>query len=77
MPLSDAEYEDVYREALLCLADDGRIVETPFYNGNGVRYCLVDNRKLTDEEVLKLWWHEDITRKILKGRAARAGLNPL
>jgi hypothetical protein len=68
MSLTDTEYEDAYAEALLCLADDGRVVGAPFYNGSGARYCMVDGRKLTDQDVLELWWEKDIAREILKGR---------
>ena len=67
-PLTDTEYEDAYAEALLCLADDGYAVGEPFINGTGARYCMVDDRKLTDREVLELWWKTDIARKILQGR---------
>ena len=68
MPLTDAEYEDAYTEALLCLADSGHAVGTPFINGTGARYCMVDNRKLTDREVLEMWWKRDIASEILQGR---------
>ena len=72
MPLTDAEYEDAYTEALRCLADSGHAVGSPFINGftNGTsaRYCMVDNRKLTDREVLEMWWKADISREILEGR---------
>lgn len=71
MPLTDAEYEDAYAEALRCLADDGYAVGEPFINGtngSGARCCMVGDRKLTDREVLVLWWTEDIAREILQGR---------
>jgi len=77
MSITDAEYEDAYAEALLCLAayaeallclaDDGHAVGTPFYNGTRARYCIVDDRKLTDKDVLELWW-EDIASDIMEGR---------
>lgn len=67
MSITDAEYEDAYAEALLCLADDGHAVGTPFYRGTGARYCIVDDRKLTDKDVLELWW-EDIASDIMEGR---------
>ena len=66
--LTDADYEDAYAEALLCLADDGHSVGTPFINGTGARYCIVDDRKLTDQQVLEMWWRADISRDILQGR---------
>ena len=69
-PLTDAEYEDAYAEALRCLADDGYAVGEPFMftNGIGARYCLLDDRKLTDRAVLEMWWKADIAREILRGR---------
>ena len=72
MPLTDADYEDAYAEALLCLADEGHAVGTPFntdfINGTTGRGCMVDNRKLSDRGVLELWWGEDIASAILDGR---------
>ena len=68
MPLTDAEYEDAYAEALRCLDDEGYAVGTPFFNGTGARYCMVDDRKLTDREVLEMWWEADIASEILRGR---------
>lgn len=67
-PVTRAEYEDAYMEALRCLADSGHAVGKPFYDTTGTRYCIVDERKLNDEAVLKLWWGDEITRKILEGR---------
>jgi hypothetical protein len=69
MPLTDAEYEDAYTEALLCLAEDGHAVGLPFTNGSTIRYCHVDHRKLSDERVLEMWWGEEITAQILEGRS--------
>ena len=68
MPLSDAEYDDAYTEALRCLADDGHAVGKPFVDDTGARYCMVDDRKFTDREVLERWWERDIAREILQGR---------
>ena len=70
-PLTDTEYEDAYAEALLCLAEDEHAVGEPFINGidgAGVRYCMVNDRKLTDREVLEMWWKANIAREILQGR---------
>ena len=69
-PLTDAEYEDAYAEALRCLAEEGYAVREPFMftNGTGARYCMMDDRELTDREVLELWWKANIARKILQGR---------
>ena len=71
MPLSDAEYEDAYAEALLCLSDDGHVVGSPYINATGTRHCRVDNRLVSDQAVLELWWGKDLTARILKGRAGR------
>jgi hypothetical protein len=68
MPLSEAEYEDAYAEALFCLADGGHAVEVPFIDGPATRHCYVDDRRLSDKDVLELWWGKDIARKILSGR---------
>ena len=68
VPLTDAEYEDAYAEALRCLSDEGHAVGKPFINSTGARYCVVDDRKLTDNEVLEMWWKADIARVILQGR---------
>ncbi len=68
MHLTDAEYEDAYQEALSCLAEEGHSVGIPFIHGTGARYCMVDDRKLSDRQVLTLWWRDAITREILQGR---------
>jgi hypothetical protein len=54
MPVSDAEYEDAYNEALRCLADDGHLVSAPFRDSSGTRYCMIDRRKLDDRERWRL-----------------------
>jgi hypothetical protein len=69
MPLTAAEYEDAYAEALVCLADDGHQVGVPFRNGTGARYCTVDGRKLDDRGVLEAWWEAEITAEILEARS--------
>jgi hypothetical protein len=70
MALTDEEYEDVYREALRCLADDGCTVGVPTKTKAGIRHCDVDGRKLDDRGVLEAWWGEAVTRRILKGRSS-------
>ncbi len=69
MPITDEEYEDAYREALRCLADDAHFVSTPFRDTCGTRYCMIDGRKLDDRGVLEACWDEDIARQILEGRS--------
>ena len=72
MPLSDAEYEDAYAEALRCLVDDGHAVVRPLPLSNtGARHCMVNGRKLNDKDVLELWWGKAIARKIMRGRTDR------
>ena len=61
--ISDAEFEDAYREALLCLADAGHFVGQP-ERAEGVRVCVVDGAALRDYEVLELWWGEEIAGQI-------------
>jgi hypothetical protein len=68
MPLTEEEYEDAYREALLCLAEDGHDVGAPFIAANRRRICLVDGRTLDDHQVLELWWGSDISCQITEGR---------
>jgi hypothetical protein len=69
MLLTDEEYEDVYREALRCLADDGRTVGVPHKTkAVAARHCVVDGRTLDDRGVLETRWGEEITRRILKAR---------
>jgi hypothetical protein len=68
MRLSEAEYEDPYAEALLCLEDDGHAVGVPFIDRTATRQCRVDGCRLSDEEVLELWWGKNITGKILRDR---------
>jgi hypothetical protein len=70
MQLSDAEFEDAYAEALLCLVDDGYAVGKPFCDGTGARYCTVEKHCLNDKDILELWWGKDIARRILEGRPA-------
>ena len=65
--LTNEEYEDAYREALLCLAEEHH-VGTPFSNGGGRRMCLVDGRILRDSDVLELWWGPQIASEIMADR---------
>jgi hypothetical protein len=69
MSLTGDEYEDAYREALLCLS---RVVSVgaPFVNENGSRNCTVNAKILDDEAVLRLFWGETITAEILALRGA-------
>jgi hypothetical protein len=40
----------------------------PFIDGTATRHCYVDDRRLSDKDVLELWWGKNIARKILSGR---------
>jgi len=63
--LSREEYEDVYRETLLCLRQIGRIVGTPFADVSGTRLCPVDGQLLPDPAIFQLWWGSEIARHIM------------
>ena len=66
--LTDEDYEDAYRETLRCLTDDGKNVGVPYTDGDGVRYCTVDEKTLNDRGVIGAWWSEHVTRQIFDGR---------
>ena len=70
MPLTDAEYEDVYKKTLGCLADRHDVGE-PFRR-DGTRYCVVDGKELVDRGVLEAFWNPEIVLKILKDRSGHA-----
>jgi hypothetical protein len=61
------EFEDAYREALVCLADVGHVVAGPI-GTDGSRVCIVDGKPLTDYEVLNLWWGKEIADQIRRER---------
>jgi hypothetical protein len=65
--MTDQEFEDAYREALVCLADVGHVVTAPI-GTDGARVCIVDGRPLTDYEVLKLWWGQQIADQMRRER---------
>ena len=65
--MTDAEFEDAYREALISLADTGRTVGQPI-GSDGGRVCIVDGKPLSDCEVLELWWGKEITESIRRQR---------
>lgn len=66
MPLTDAEYEDLYVETVRCLTEEHEVGEA--FRRKGVRYCLVDRQKLSDRDVFNAWWDAEIAREILKDR---------
>ena len=65
--MTDEEYDDLYREALLCL---GEILEvgSPFVRPDGIRVCNVDGVPLDDDQVLERWWGKRIAREIQRQR---------
>jgi hypothetical protein len=63
MEMSDEEYEDVYREALLSLSEALSVGE-PFIAGTGKRVCSVGGVLLEDQQVLERWWGEEIVQQI-------------
>jgi len=68
--MTDGEYEDLYREALLCL---GQILEvgSPYRTPDGTRVCSVDRVLLDDGQVLERWWGKSLARKIKGQRRVR------
>ena len=64
--MTDEEYEDAYREALLCLSEIAHVGQ-PFGRG-GVRICSVDGCLLDDDQVLERWWGKRIAQKIQRQR---------
>jgi hypothetical protein len=61
--MTDAEYEDVYQEALYCLGENAS-VGIPFLKPDGTRVCEVDGRVLNDDQVLDMWWGTEIADQI-------------
>lgn len=67
--MTEHEFEDAYREALVCLADVGHVVAGPI-GTDGSRVCIVDGQPLTDYAVLNLWWGKKIADQIRSQRQA-------
>lgn len=68
--MNDLDYEDLYREALLCLSQTC-VVGEPFVRDDGTRECEVCGRLLNDDEVLERWWGHTIVRLIKDRRVDR------
>jgi hypothetical protein len=64
--MTDEEYEDTYREALLCLSEIADVGQ-PFHR-DGTRVCSVDGCLLDDHEVLERWWGKRIAWEIQRQR---------
>ena len=73
--MTDAEFEDAYREALLCLGQVGHRVGEPGVV-NASRVCMIDGKYLNDNEVLKLFWGKEIARQIRYLRRTRRAGTP-
>ncbi len=61
--MTDEEYEDLYCEALRCLAERFSVGQ-PFVRPDGMRVCSVDGILVEDEQVLKDWREEELVEKI-------------
>jgi hypothetical protein len=61
--MTDDEYEDSYREALLCLAETVSIGK-PFVDHGGKRVCFVDGVPLDDDQVLERWWGKELAEEM-------------
>jgi len=61
--MTENEYEDVYRETLLCLSELGGVGK-PFVDRSGERMCEVEGVPLSDDDVLARWWGLQISGKI-------------
>jgi len=53
------EYEDIYRETLLCLSEHF-CVGDPFMDPSGNRVCMIDGVPSNDDKVLVKWWGQEI-----------------
>ena len=70
--MTDEEFEDAYREALLCLGEVGhRVAEPEIVNAS--RVCVVDGKPLNDYQVLNLFWGKEIVEEIRRSRRAQLG----
>jgi len=60
--MTDSEYEEAYREALLCIW--GAKIEEPQINADGERFCCVNEMALTDIQVFEFAWGPRIADQI-------------
>lgn len=58
-----AEYEEAYREALLCIPNNLKIGKTRL-NSDGTWLTQINNREYTDYEVFVLGWGQRIAEQI-------------
>ncbi len=63
--MTDDEYEDAYREALLSLGERTK-VGTPLIGPNGTRVCNIDGKPTEDREVFELLWGKRVASRIIR-----------
>jgi hypothetical protein len=64
-------FEQAYNEARAVLHRRAKMVEAPVFGSDGIRYCRVDGRPLTDRELLKDAWGEGLAEEIFHERDVR------
>ena len=70
------EYEQAYREARAVLHRRGKKIEAPYEGPDGLRYCRVDGRPLSDRELFREAWDDRIADELLASisrKVIRAG----
>ena len=66
--LSNEDYEDAYREALLCLREIAYVGE-PYRTATGTRSCQVDEAYLDDYQVFTRIWGDQVGDRIRRERS--------
>ena len=59
------EYELAYREARAVLHRRGKIIGTR-WDLNGLRYCRVDGRPLSDREIFQEAWDDRLAEELIQ-----------
>ena len=72
--MNNGEFEKIYREARAVLHRRGKAVGSPTTGHDGLRYCRIDGTPLTDCEVLKEAWGENLADEILRERPDQRAL---
>jgi hypothetical protein len=62
--MSNAEYEDKYREALDAIR--AHIIEQPYRTHDGVRAVHIDGRPYTDEAIFTKAWGKEAAAEIMR-----------
>ena len=68
--MTNSDYQDIYRETLLCLGQELEI-GAPFLQSDGTWGCHIGDRLLTEDQVLELWWGPVIAARIRRDRGRR------